>query len=1109
MLKSSQLKSYNYLEKDEQNREMLQTDDDFVTDARTFLTKREGYSVEDLDNSEKVYDAYMEHFRYQDVNEVTAIRDLQYAQNANQEEKARFGRLTMLYDSKANEGVFDAAGDYFQGIATAPSTYLGVVSGGAGKLATIAGLKAAKLALNKILMGGVKKSIARGAIVEGTIGTGQGIAQEMTKVETNYKDEVSLGTVALTGGVSAIAGGAFSGLAGLGQSALALKATDKLDVAQKAAAKTAKSANLKAKKVLKKATLKQKKFVSDQLNALDPKKTALGDELLKDIADSKKLGTLKAGLPLELFENISAAAIELQIKMGSRGLKFKDGDRITTVLQDALSRGKDGGITSKEIDTILREYNLTPDQFSLIYKAELSAAGKTLNVQSRIVQSLKVLEESGYSTFTQREAKDMIDATKGGKAKASLQLLKDIDRVRLGFMTSQPATTMRNNFNGGFRLAIDMTTRTVDNILNQKLFGGTRNFKAILDGTEVAKYALNPYEARVTRTLLEKGMPDTARKLFRDAADLASTTGGESGLAKIGTKVNFLNTASDNFFKQAMFSASLKRRLRDSGENLDDMIAKGEFNFINKDIINKSIDDALEFTYQSSFQSKDAGIFARGTQSFLKAHRNVPFVLSSFIPFPRFIANQIKFIYNHAPVIGLLGLENIGKKSGYAKNTFKLLARDEKGLMRRKGIMDTANPLFDAGATQKVAQQATGIAMLTAAYKWREKQGEGAMWNEIKDDQGNYINALPMYGPFAAFMLAADIMYRHYNSDVGGENDMRDIAQTDTQYWRNAAQAAAGSQFRTGYGLYAIDKLWGDVVGEGDIVGSKGERIAGEFVGNIVNTFMIPVSVLKDLYTPFDKDSRRVAETRSGKVDFWSVVAQRGFRALPDLGPNTALGRAVGAEEYDVGYSDPLTSGSPQGIDAIEKQLFGFIKRPDKNSLQYEMSKLNLEPYDVYRRNTNQLIDANVRLVLSTPNGEYNLNEKLDPLLKSQEYLSLKTQQQKRNYIIDKTNEYIKLATTQVEDQINQMSDEYDLPYSEVHLSKWEKAAGKVQKEVDLDYARLIRTGKLKYADGGSNKPKDVFSDKDRFIFRPNGQKVNVLQWAISVGKIKNNPKEK
>ena len=77
-------------------------------------------------------------------------------------------------------------------------------------------------------------------------------------------------------------------------------------MSQKAAEKVAKSANLKAKKVLEKATEKQKKFISSKLKELDPKKVAMGDALVDDISKAKELGTLKAGLPVELFENISA-----------------------------------------------------------------------------------------------------------------------------------------------------------------------------------------------------------------------------------------------------------------------------------------------------------------------------------------------------------------------------------------------------------------------------------------------------------------------------------------------------------------------------------------------------------------------------------------------------------------------------------------------------------------------------------------------------------------------------------------------------------------------------------------------------------------------------------
>ena len=54
-----------------------------------------------------------------------------------------------------------------------------------------------------------------------------------------------------------------------------------------------------------------------------------------------------------------------------------------------------------------------------------------------------------------------------------------------------------------------------------------------------------------------------------------------------------------------------------------------------------------------------------------------------------------------------------------------------------------------------------------------------------------------------------------------------------------------------------------------------------------------------------------------------------------------------------------------------------------------------------------------------------------------------------------------------------------------------------------------MRTGKIEFADGGSGKAKSILSDKDRFIYRENGQKINVLQWAISLGKFKDDPKEK
>ena len=1059
MLNDTQKRSYNYYDEDDKVKENIIENDDFVNDARSFLQKREGYADKDLATSEDVYDAYMEHFRYQNVNEVTAIRDLEYAQNANQQDKEQFARLIDLFETQKSEGFFNAAGDYVQGIASAPSTYAGILTGGAGKLAALSGVNLAKIGIKKLLGEGIKKSAIRAGLTEGAIGTGQGLAQEMTKEETGYQEDINYGNVALTGGISGITGGVIGGGAGILQTRQALKAAEKLDVAQTAQKTISKKANAKAKATLQKnKNSNTQKYISKNLNALDPEKVDLGIGIAREIADAKELGTLTGKLPTELYENISAAALDLAAK---GKLKIKKGDRITTVLQRAIA---DGDLKVPEITKILKEYNLTADKFSLLYKAELSEAGKTMQVQSNIVQtmqaSLKELENVGVSTVGAREAKEIAENANKGT------FFKDLDRLRLGAMTSQPATTMRNNINAGLRVAVDMGVRVADNILNLR-----NPFDSVFD---VAKYMFNPSEANVTRQLLEGNMPDTARKLFRDAADLASTTGGESRLAQIGTKLNYFNTMSDNFFKQAMLTASLRRRVKDAnikglGNDLDEIIATGKFNQIPDDIMNKSIKDSLEFVYQSSFEGADKGFIAKKTRGFLKAHRDMPFVISSFMPFPRFIANQLKFLYDHAPVIGYIGLENIGKKAGYKKATLA-------------GFADSKL------VKEKAAKQIAGASMFATALAWRNQQGDGVTWSEFKDDKGDIVDGKALYGPFAPFMLAADIYYRWSKSNVGGETDIGEIAPSRENYVRETLQALAGSQFRTGYGLYAIDKMIDDVSGEGDFIGSKGEKILGEFVGNIVNTFSIPLSPFKDIYSQFDKESRFVPETRmSGEVNFLDIVMKRGFRALPDVGP-----------EYDMPLADPTKTGRVIAINPLEKQMFGFTRRPKKNTLQAEMGTLNLQYYNIYKRDSNDLIDLYTRHNLSAGGTETNLSERLEIVIKSDEYKRRPTLQEKRDYLLSKAREITALAKDKAKKEIDEDSKGTG-KLSAVKQQVWGKIPESDRKTLDTMYKRLMRENKLAFADEGSDEIKDIRSNLNRLILRPNGEIMPLYQWALQV----------
>ena len=89
---------------DELSRENLLKNEDFLNDARLFLIDRDGYSAKEVQNDEDVYDAFLEHFRYQNVNEFTATRDLIYAQSqADDEGRARMGRLMNTFDRMDSE----------------------------------------------------------------------------------------------------------------------------------------------------------------------------------------------------------------------------------------------------------------------------------------------------------------------------------------------------------------------------------------------------------------------------------------------------------------------------------------------------------------------------------------------------------------------------------------------------------------------------------------------------------------------------------------------------------------------------------------------------------------------------------------------------------------------------------------------------------------------------------------------------------------------------------------------------------------------------------------------------------------------------------------------
>ncbi len=1038
------LKNYNYYDKEDLTKENLMANPEFLADAYDFLADRNNNT--DLNSPSEVYDEFMEHMRYSSVNEITALRDLEYAQNANILEKDKFGRLIDVYDKMPGEEFsWKMMGDYAEGLVTAPSTYLGILTGGSGKAASVAGTQIARLSLRKILAEGFKgttkeglkalgkeglKGAVKGAAVEGAIGFGQGTIEQATRDETEveYKSQLNkdYGRGLTTGIGSAIAGGLLSFPAGILGARQASKAAEQYNKFILNTVREANIANDLSKKTLKDApkTIKEggvgitEKEVREKLNALDPEKVAIGRKFLTEAVDDDDF---VGALPRHVYENITAAAIRVGDK-----IKIKKGERITSALQKALAKDE-SGILTEDIKRIIREHNISTELFSYIYKAEISEAGRKLGQAgfiarrlyrggtregrevNRLLDDLDELRESGLTPTSVEEANLIaIETSDANTFKDTLyNYLSGLDRVRLGFMTSQPATTARNNLNAGFRVGVDAMVRTMDNLSHNAVEGFTKgksgDFRGIFDGTaDITKYMFDPYEAKVIQQLYREQFPEEAAILFRDAADLDLKLGNNTALANIARKSNYLNTLSDNYWKRVVLSASLSRRIKDRyGQDIAKVIEQGQFNKIDDEIFEEAAKDALEFTYQNTFKGQDFA--SKVTRGVINAQRNFPFLISAFLPFPRFIASQLKFLVEHAPVVSTLN------------STRKLLL---------------SNKNFGEVVREDLGKTATGWAMYTMAYQWRLKQGDTNYWYEIKDNQGNIIDGRPLYGPFSLFMLMADYHYRRQTGTT--PKDARGML-------RDALQATLGSTFRVGAGLSFIE----NVLEKGSLEGKTLTKVL-EAGGDVLGTYLIPFSVAKDIYSQFDPESRLIPETRKGdEVHWFDYLYSRATKSMPDF-PLSG---------YEDPLRDPFRTGDVRAVNPLEKQLFGFSKREKKNVLQEEMGRVNLTPFEIYKRHPNRLIDRYTRRDLSDPTNKYNLSKALESVIQTEEYQAL-NMLERREELLTLARQLINRARENAKEIVKYEYQEGDIEINEVEKAMWDSTRQTLKDSVEEEFKK-------------------------------------------------------
>jgi len=1012
-----------------------------------------------IDSNEAI-EEMISHFRSFNVNEMTAAGDYNYvsglvadaesgasyapkAKRKLEDYKLLFDSFNAMPDFYEDDGAPSAFGDYAEGILTAPSTYVGLLLPGFGKGAGIASTVAAKTATARALGYLAQRPIRTMAGVEAFAGASQDIAAQQTEMEIDRRDNYSVLQTGMVAGISAALPAALTlNAAKKGAGKALYSGQDDILKAGLAAQKRArKEAGIKAQETIKK-NKKLATEVKSSLVALNPEKVAAGQAAKKakvtgpaNIDDS-----FTVTFTAEKADVITAATIDIA---NASGLKREPTERISSYVSRAfasLPTEKAEKLAGKVMD----KYNLTQDDFANMLLADFSEAGRTLR---RAADLQDILRASDNSVFAiDREIKEELGklADKAAKTNPRNALEKTsladgivaLDRLRLSLMTSQTATTVRNTVSGVVRASLfDLPTKILDRGIATGVnaiakaagkptvakgfeFGPNNDAFAILAGLG------NRKRTNAVMQMLTTNYPRQAGRLFRELADLETNKkmGPLSmGLNKVGREFNTLNTISDNFFKGGAFVGELERALNEmysaaikSGRkvnpdeyNLTEIVKKGNLNklFAGKDgkkLLTDVIDKTLYFTYQRSPQGAAGKLL-------VNAMNKAPFLTTSLVPFPRFVANALRFTYEYSPAYLFTGAR-------------KALSKE-------------------TGNYEDLAKGLIGLGMYTGAVAFRDSEYAGEQWYEGKTIDGKTYDLRPFF-PAAPFLFFADMYIKNRDNKLDTLNKNVILS---------SVQALTGTQMRAGFGLYAMDNAMLDFANAKEDP-DKLYKIAVNFAANIASTYTMPLTMIQDYDNTFiaDDDARLARQTKSD--DLLSLMVNKTLARVPrNYRIEEMLSDYLGTKPSEV-YESPTRAEPIRRETPIRRQTTGMLVKQRKNVLESEMDRLNIRRSDMFKKTAvpeaNQLISMFM--------GEFATDYLVPKVIESDLYKSLDTVG-KRKLLMQQIAEYRSDILESVREYSRQFGpDRYgydpmtradfralDSYYRDMAIERYEKAIGR------------------------------------------------------------------
>ena len=143
---------------------------------REYMSRNKGEDYRTMEDNDKLVNDFVDHMRWFNANTLSTAGEVQFVRKGSEADKAAAADAYRLYDSLGNlftrgetiGGQIDGIKDYIFAAAADPSNYLGLLTGGVGRAATLGVTTEAKRRIKNQMLSAYREAVKKGANSQAT-----------------------------------------------------------------------------------------------------------------------------------------------------------------------------------------------------------------------------------------------------------------------------------------------------------------------------------------------------------------------------------------------------------------------------------------------------------------------------------------------------------------------------------------------------------------------------------------------------------------------------------------------------------------------------------------------------------------------------------------------------------------------------------------------------------------------------------------------------------------------------------------------------------------------------------------------------------------------------